>query len=56
MKRPEPAPMGMYEIAFGAPDGTFIALTGDPSMSAITWATETRSSWLLSAATRHAQA
>jgi len=26
---------GMYEIAFGAPDGTFIALTGDPSMSAI---------------------
>jgi hypothetical protein len=25
----------MYEIAFGAPDGTFIALTGDPSMSAI---------------------
>jgi hypothetical protein len=26
---------GMYEIAYGAPDGTFIALTGDPSMSAI---------------------
>jgi len=26
---------GMYEIAFGAQDGTFIALTGDPSMSAI---------------------
>jgi hypothetical protein len=26
---------GMYEIAFGAPDGTFIAVTGDPSMSAI---------------------
>lgn len=26
---------GMYEIAFGAPDGTFIVLTGDPSMSAI---------------------
>ena len=26
---------GMYEIAFGAPDGTFIAITGDPSMSAI---------------------
>jgi hypothetical protein len=26
---------GMYEIAFGAPDGTFILLTGDPSMSAI---------------------
>jgi len=26
---------GMYEIAFGAPDGTFIALSGDPSMSAI---------------------
>jgi hypothetical protein len=26
---------GLYEIAFGAPDGTFIALTGDPSMSAI---------------------
>ena len=26
---------GMYEVAFGAPDGTFIAITGDPSMSAI---------------------
>jgi hypothetical protein len=26
---------GMYEIAFGAPDGTFIALSGDPSMSAV---------------------
>ena len=26
---------GMYEIAFGAQDGTFIAITGDPSMSAI---------------------
>lgn len=26
---------GMYEAAFGAPDGTFIAVTGDPSMSAI---------------------
>ena len=26
---------GMYEIAFGAPDGTFIAVSGDPSMSAI---------------------
>ena len=26
---------GMYEIAFGAPDGTFVAITGDPSMSAI---------------------
>ena len=26
---------GMYEVAFGDPDGTFIALTGDPSMSAI---------------------
>ena len=26
---------GMYEIAFGAEDGTFIAITGDPSMSAI---------------------
>jgi hypothetical protein len=26
---------GMYEIAFGTEDGTFIALTGDPSMSAI---------------------
>ncbi len=26
---------GCYEVAFGAPDGTFIALTGDPSMSAI---------------------
>jgi hypothetical protein len=26
---------GMYEIAFGADDGTFIAITGDPSMSAI---------------------
>jgi len=26
---------GMYEVAFGAPDGTYIALTGDPSMSAI---------------------
>jgi hypothetical protein len=25
----------MYEIAFGAPDGTFVAITGDPSMSAI---------------------
>ncbi len=25
---------GMYEVAFGDPDGTFIALTGDPSMSA----------------------
>ena len=26
---------GMYEVAFGAPDGTFIVLSGDPSMSAI---------------------
>ena len=26
---------GMYEVAFGDPDGTYIALTGDPSMSAI---------------------
>jgi hypothetical protein len=26
---------GMYEIAFGAPDGTFIMVTGDPSMSVI---------------------
>ncbi len=26
---------GMYEIAFGEDDGTYIALTGDPSMSAI---------------------
>jgi len=26
---------GMYEVAFGDPDGTFIAITGDPSMSAI---------------------
>jgi hypothetical protein len=26
---------GMYEIAYGAPDGTFIVLSGDPSMSAI---------------------
>jgi hypothetical protein len=26
---------GMYEIAFGAPDGTYIVLSGDPSMSAI---------------------
>lgn len=26
---------GMYEIAYGASDGTFIAITGDPSMSAI---------------------
>jgi hypothetical protein len=26
---------GMYEIAFGAEDGTFVAITGDPSMSAI---------------------
>jgi hypothetical protein len=26
---------GMYEIAFGAPDGTFVAVSGDPSMSAI---------------------
>jgi hypothetical protein len=26
---------GMYEIAFGEPDGTFIAISGDPSMSAI---------------------
>lgn len=26
---------GMYEIAFGTDDGTFIAITGDPSMSAI---------------------
>ena len=25
----------MYEMAFGADDGTFIAITGDPSMSAI---------------------
>jgi hypothetical protein len=26
---------GMYEIAYGAPDGTYIVITGDPSMSAI---------------------
>lgn len=26
---------GMYEIAFGAPDGTYIVISGDPSMSAI---------------------
>jgi hypothetical protein len=26
---------GMYEVAFGGQDGTYIALTGDPSMSAI---------------------
>ena len=26
---------GTYEVAFGAQDGTFIVLTGDPSMSAI---------------------
>ncbi len=26
---------GMYEIAFGAQDGTYIAISGDPSMSAI---------------------
>lgn len=26
---------GMYEIAYGAPDGTYIVLTGDASMSAI---------------------
>jgi len=26
---------GMYEIAFGEQDGTFVAITGDPSMSAI---------------------
>ena len=26
---------GMYEIAYGAPDGTYIVLSGDPSMSAI---------------------
>jgi hypothetical protein len=26
---------GMYEVAFGAPDGTYLAITGDPSMSAI---------------------
>ena len=26
---------GMYEIAYGGDDGTYIALTGDPSMSAI---------------------
>lgn len=26
---------GMYEAAFGVEDGTYIALTGDPSMSAI---------------------
>ena len=26
---------GMYEIAYGGPDGTYIVITGDPSMSAI---------------------
>jgi len=26
---------GCYEVAFGAPDGTYVVLTGDPSMSAI---------------------
>ena len=26
---------GMYEVAFGGQDGTYIAITGDPSMSAI---------------------
>jgi hypothetical protein len=26
---------GTYEVAFGAPDGTYVVLTGDPSMSAI---------------------
>jgi hypothetical protein len=34
-KAGDSAHWGMYEIAFGEDDGTYIALTGDPSMSAI---------------------
>jgi hypothetical protein len=26
---------GMYEVAFGAPDGTYLVISGDPSMTAI---------------------
>jgi hypothetical protein len=34
-KAGDSAHWGMYEIAFGGEDGTYVALTGDPSMSAI---------------------
>lgn len=34
-KAGDSAHWGTYEVAFGAEDGTFIALSGDPSMSAI---------------------
>jgi hypothetical protein len=34
-KMGDSAHWGMYEIAFGGEDGTFVALTGDPSMNVI---------------------
>jgi hypothetical protein len=34
-KAGDSAHWGMYEMAFGGPDGSYIALVGDPSMSAI---------------------
>jgi len=34
-KMGDKAHWGMYELAFGGPDGTYIAITGDSSMSAV---------------------